>query len=256
MKTLEQPTLPAIAVQLMLFQEASLASLSALLEKEKEQMMTATSGRKCYEQYEKLSRHGLSLRMFAGCLAKSEAWYSSVCALRWKVRGTKFNRLLFQLAPLARRTEGIEFGLLPMLLKTPSAMDARSENLKKSKQSWGNSGTLAQEVQTGFIYNRRLLPTPHASDGERGGQVVSGMNITRPSGQTFMALLNDLAKSKLLPTPQATDHKRGTKSEHQQSISRTVGLTGSQLNPLFVAEMMGFPVSWTVLPFLRGAESL
>lgn len=28
----------------------------------------------------------------------------------------------------------------------------------------------------------------------------------------------------------------------------------SQLNPLFVSEMMGFPVNWTVLPFLPGAE--
>jgi hypothetical protein len=29
-------------------------------------------------------------------------------------------------------------------------------------------------------------------------------------------------------------------------------LTGSQLNPLFVAEMMGFPPDWTILPFQSG----
>jgi hypothetical protein len=26
----------------------------------------------------------------------------------------------------------------------------------------------------------------------------------------------------------------------------------SQLNPLFVAEMMGFPTDWTILPFQNG----
>jgi hypothetical protein len=26
----------------------------------------------------------------------------------------------------------------------------------------------------------------------------------------------------------------------------------SQLNPLFVAEMMGFPTDWTILPFQSG----
>ena len=30
--------------------------------------------------------------------------------------------------------------------------------------------------------------------------------------------------------------------------------TTFQLNPLFVAEMMGFPVSWTLLPFLKDEE--
>jgi hypothetical protein len=32
--------------------------------------------------------------------------------------------------------------------------------------------------------------------------------------------------------------------------------TTSQLNPLFVAEMMGFPTDWTLLPFLNGEMNL
>jgi len=30
----------------------------------------------------------------------------------------------------------------------------------------------------------------------------------------------------------------------------------SQLNPRFVAEMMGFPVNWTVLPFQNGTKKV
>jgi hypothetical protein len=35
------------------------------------------------------------------------------------------------------------------------------------------------------------------------------------------------------------------------TIKRITGTT-SQLNPLFVEEMMGFPKNWTTLPFLNG----
>jgi hypothetical protein len=36
--------------------------------------------------------------------------------------------------------------------------------MSKKEQKFGNSGTLAQEVQTGFIYQRGMLPTPNARD--------------------------------------------------------------------------------------------
>lgn len=35
-----------------------------------------------------------------------------------------------------------------------------------------------------------------------------------------------------------------------------MGLTGSQLNPRYVAEMMGFPPDWTYLPFLTENASV
>lgn len=74
-----------------------------------------------------------------------------------------------------------------------------------------------------------------------------------------MSLLNDLAASNMLPTPKANDYRSGTPNrfgrEHTQQLNDTisyrVGKT-SQLNPLFVAEMMGFPADWTVSPFLDG----
>lgn len=69
---------------------------------------------------------------------------------------------------------------------------------------------------------------------------------------------------KLLPTPTARDYKgesinnskfrrglRATPGGTLPDVISTVG-NASQLSPLFLAEMMGFPPDWTVLPFLDG----
>jgi hypothetical protein len=104
------------------------------------------------------------------------------------------------------------------------------------EQTLGNSGTLAQEVASGFIYQRGLLPTPTAIQG--GAQVVTG----KQKNNTYSAGLHDLAKSGLLPTPKA-----------QEAIVNDS--SSSQLNPRFVAEMMGFPHNWTELPFQNGEQN-
>jgi hypothetical protein len=141
-----------------------------------------------------------------------------------------------QLYPSTLPIEEIGFGLL---LKTPSAMDSYSENLTKKEQKFGNSGTLAQEVQTGFIYQRGLLPTPTAMDSTNATSTMSmGM----------------------LPTPTVNEGKNATFPESQINRSSLIGELmktqdigkTSQLNPLFVLEMMGFPPDWTELPFLSG----
>lgn len=63
----------------------------------------------------------------------------------------------------------------------------------------------------------------------------------------------------LIPTPTASSHHNGCCKERKDGTSRKSELnhyiaaqTGktSQLNPLFVEEMMGFPLMWTTLPFL------
>lgn len=68
----------------------------------------------------------------------------------------------------------------------------------------------------------------------------------------------------LLPTPTANDamnsslpasqvkRKSGLPKMAMQSDEYQAGTT-SRLNPLYVIEMMGFPVNWLVYPFLRGA---
>jgi hypothetical protein len=67
-----------------------------------------------------------------------------------------------------------------------------------------------------------LLPTPTANDAK---------NVTLPASQ---GICNGLPKTAM----QNDEYRTGT---------------GSQLNPLYVAEMMGFPGNWLVSPFLGGA---
>lgn len=68
--------------------------------------------------------------------------------------------------------------------------------------------------------------------------------------------------TKMLPTATSRDWKGGRTKEALQKANRTEtnslpdyfaqsGKT-SQLNPLFVMEMMGVPPNWTELPFLSG----
>ena len=68
----------------------------------------------------------------------------------------------------------------------------------------------------------------------------------------------------LLPTPTASDKNTGTTKDRKDGISRMSDLKNniahqygrnSLLNPRFVSEMMGFPVDWTVLPFLNGGKN-
>ena len=67
-----------------------------------------------------------------------------------------------------------------------------------------------------------LLPTPTANDAK---------NVTLPASQ---GIRNGLPKTAM----QSDEYRTGT---------------GSRLNPLYVAEMMGFPGNWLVSPFLCGA---
>jgi hypothetical protein len=78
----------------------------------------------------------------------------------------------------------------------------------------------------------------------------------------------------MLPTPNAMDWNTGTKPETYKLRKQRHALKGvnlqltlrqmaanqtgscSQLNPQFVAEMMGFPPNWTELPFLNGGQNL
>ena len=86
-----------------------------------------------------------------------------------------------------------------------------------------------------------------------------------------MTLIRMLNKG-MLPTPMAGDWKGANRPESMTAsngIDRTKNMRNiyihlihqydsktSQLNPLFVAEMMGFPPNWTELPFQNGKQNL
>ncbi len=136
-------------------------------------------------------------------------------------------------------------------------MDGEVSSGKKNPKS-GNSGTLAQEIMSEYnptIKKLGMLPTPIAGDwkGQR-----------RADGTAWM--LSGKASLGMLPTPTANDWKGSAgpsanwkgKSDlavQAHEICQVQRGNTSQLNPRFVAEMMGFPPNWTELPFLSGEQN-
>jgi len=231
------------------------ANHSPLLESEREQMMNATCGAKCYEQYKRLNPHGSSQKMSLVLSILMADWFSSRCALTWKMKGTKFNRLLLQLQVKTHRTEETDAG---SLLKTPTKMDGEVTSGKKNPTS-GNSGTLAQEIMSGYVYQRGMLPTPNAFDwntARKPETFEKAKQKHKEKGVNLQNPLKQMASMGMLPTPMATDSpEKNTGTRKQGSIAKIAKeMTGttSQLNPRFVAEMMGFPPNWTELPFQSG----
>lgn len=193
------------------------------------------------------------------------------------------NRLLFLLAVSERHTEEIESGLLPTvqtqglkqcnqkgktefmpldLLPTPTAIDKGGGRINRSP-----SPNAADRPTLALAARKGLLPTPCSIEATKFTKTI---NPNSQMGQGLTAL----AVNGLLPTPTAMEIKhsnrvkglkeKGAKGMYSRKNGalRPNGLTDfldfnnqvdggtSQLNPLFVEEMMGFPLMWTALPFL------
>lgn len=266
MKTLQKQTSPSGEEKSMFSQVGFHANLSVSQEADLERTMTATSGRKCFGRYGRYSQLGLLVKM----LMVSSQWYSPAMRLKWDARTVSLkkvilrersrnlqsaecvrtlserdiqsNRLLFQLVPSERHTDETGCGLWRELLKTPSTMDA-SDGLSKAKPNpkSGDSGCLAQEIVNGYAFTRGVLPTPQ----------THGLKVCNKDGKT------EFLNLELLPTPKSQEARGNCsvnrkKSNLTDKIAEIMSPTGatSQLNPLFVAEMMGYPLDWLTLPFL------
>jgi len=152
-------------------------------------------------------------------------------------------------------------------ISTGNSERIRSNNAK----TWttANSGLLGQterqEQAVGIdeLCNERIIADTNGERGKGGSNDGLREKKIRKSGQVFSANLRDLAISGLLPTPTATSDAKGgctrPNPKYQNatlahSMHGAFGERGrsSQLNPLFVEEMMGFPENWTLLPFQSG----
>lgn len=241
-------------------QEASPASHTAPQESDLERKMTATSGRKCLEQFERFNRAGLWAKTFAALLIGMEGWYSTKCRLTWKMRATRSHRIYFQLAPSTHPTDGIGFGLLPTVKKNDYG---KGRELKDGKNQAESGQTFGVELRQ--LAHSGLLPTPTVMDTNCGDlDKIDARRAkalaSKKNGNGFGATLGELGNRGLLPTPTKMDYKGARSSEALEAAGRTAtnslpdafAQTGisSQLNPQFVAEMMGFPTDWLELPFL------
>jgi hypothetical protein len=170
-----------------------------------------------------------------------KGWFSARCALTWKVKATKSSRSYFLLQASTRRTAATESGLLPTV-----TTDSVSNRTKKYSQG-GTPLTMAAQG---------LLLTPTTREEPVDLDKFKARMEKYPNGTTMPNLATQVQH--LLPTPMAQEHDKITGKENQDSLTkRARQQTGktSQLSPLFVEEMMGFPKGWTASPFQSGAES-
>ena len=169
--------------------------------------------------------------------------------LTWKLKGTTFNRSYFLLQASALPTDAIEFGLL--LTPTTSEQVQDLEKFKARMEKYPN-GTTMPNLATQVI---GMLPTP--TTDERDTKYQQG-------GTNLRAHLKEM-----LPTPTAQEFRdsqltpaQAKKLDKGGRVLRRLGTLGaledgksSQLNPRFVAEMMGFPPNWTESPFQSGEQT-
>ena len=155
--------------------------------------------------------------------------------------------VVIQLVPSERRTEETVSSLLPTV---------QTQGLKVCNENGKTT-----------FYPVGLLPTPNAREADKYSKKYN------PNSQMGTAL-TAMAVNGMLPTPAARDYQPSVSPQalkrkngkmrtdalcnlpvmlgehHSQNGGKT-----SQLNPLFVAEMMGFPPDWTVLPFQSGGRN-
>lgn len=230
-----------------------------------------TSGLTCSVPFTRSGPVGLLVRT----LVASSRWYSPARRLTWDVSPLCSERIslytvsgrntssrpsavilsvkdipssccLFRLVPSVPRTEGTVYGLLP----TPIASDFKVR------------GPGSQQKGLPEIIREMLLPTPTATEIHHWQRVErwkrqgrTSMHETEDGEKNPNGLTDFLDFHGLLPTLEHIGRKG--KNPRQGGLPDSFAQTGRsfQLNPLFVAEMMGFPTSWTVLPFLPGGSS-
>ena len=174
---------------------------------------------KCLEQYERLPRVTSWAKTFAALLIGMEGWYSTRCVLTWKILGIKSRPLLYLRALSMRHTNESAFGLLP----TVTAMDSTNATANM-KSTQVKPGSMHSMTLVRYMMQNPILNTPCASDKN------GGCTRSNPKMQYNSSLINEM----------------------HGALNQPAGKT-SQLNPRFVAEMMGFPPNWTELPFQNGA---
>lgn len=158
---------------------------------------------------------------------------------------------------------GLEDMAVAQLLPTPTALDKGGGRINKSL-----SPNAAERPTLALAARKGLLPTPTAMEVKHSKRVkglkeqgAKGM-YSRKNGALRPNGLTDFLDFHYLLTPMAADGMRANmnmqalKNHNKENanlaeqIAHKVGGGTSQLNPLFVEEMMGFPLMWTALPFL------
>ena len=227
------------------------------------------SGRRCLESFERLAPPMSWRRTFAASLVGMKGWFSTRCALTWKVKATKSARSYFLLQASTRRTAATEFGLL----RTPSAQEPgiRAERLVNQGRTTGedrgesirqtHGETLSGGTSTAGANG--IIANAHDQRGAGGPRQVQGTHGEVPQR-------DDHAQPCYAGPADATNangeqlesrHKQGTPTGTTYAKERTQPLDGPRGWEEFptVAPVCGgddgLPPGWTVSPFQSGEES-
>lgn len=226
--------------------EASPASLFPMQESEKEGQMTATSGLRCYALYEKYTQCGSLVRMLVESSRWKMAKHLKKYALIWRVKGTKYNRCLYQLRLVERGIDERGYGLLP----TPNTQDTIDTPCEITDSGRRVATGESRSINLARLARMGLLRTPTSQDP---GTTEDGKTAKSP--QYKMTLLEDFMKEGgMLPTPTSSmgDKDRGNMSHEavrkRIEIGKQLDLSMSfngHLSPQFTEWLMGFPIGWT-----------
>ena len=140
------------------------------------------------------------------------------------IEATKFTKTI---NPNSQMGQGLTALAVNGLLSTPTAMEVKHSNRVKGQKEQGvkgmysrKNGALRPNGLTDFLDFNGMMPTPSARDWKG----CTNPGVKKVNGNVYGETLPD-------------------------TVKKVTGST-SQLNPLFVEEMMGFPLMWTALPFL------
>jgi hypothetical protein len=139
----------------------------------------------------------------------------------------------------------------------------------KARMEKYDNGTTVPNLATQI---HGMLPTPNAFDWNTPRSPEAWKNAKEKHGSTLQNPLKQMASVGMLPTPTAVDAKgayrpesmisKNGKFDRTERLSNIYLKTGmeynsktSQLSPLFVEEMMGFPKNWTASPFQSGEKN-
>ena len=251
-----------------LFAEDFPASHSAMRVSSELRTTPVTSGQTCSG----LSGNAGQIGLLEKTLLASLTWAWTKYSLTWKAKATPQGRLIFQLARSAPRTSGSDYGLLHTPTAKANQMDRGSWGLDlwptPRAQEAKHGAATEWELQTDHAGTKdslrvqvvkRIWQTPVADDS-----VEREKGKWNSRGEPKLS-----AQVKLWPTPSAQEpgwknievvDKDGNPPKHhnqrfydkktgrvvQKGLQQTVAdpKTGGQLNPKWVAWLMGYPLEW------------
>lgn len=209
--------------------------------------------------------------VFSKLLLLRPDWQSSRCSLSWKVKKTISGRLYPKLLASSNAKD-----MLPTVVAVDSSRSGEQVHRRMKVRANGTrySANLCDLAKSD------LLPTPTTGSDRNSSNAIQKIGPAHQNHGMSVGLAQDVELSmgilpkefkswskvpymfRFLPTPTTRDYKGG---RHPDTLARTGrsaskslndainGISGKccKLNPLFVAEMMGFPVKWTCVPFQK-----